>query len=310
MCIRDRFWQPNDHNTICALVVDVDHSDNWLLPMWELFGEHPELMPTWIIAKSDNGHGQLGWLIEPVATGPNSRRKPIDYAAAVLYALTAAFNGDHHFTNSRCWNPTWTGWSRGAGDVDFCHTAPRSLTALHAALVTADLWVTKPPENRRPTPVLHAEDAAGRNCHVFDSTRLRSHGTVADVAHAVNNQLANPLPVSEVEGIIRSIERWEATYGPPWARHGSFTVSAMSDEERELQRERGRRGGLANTAAQQQARAQGPAAASVTRSAQAIARAAMAKHYRDNGYTRKQIAEKMNTSPENVKRWLKQSRES
>lgn len=303
-----RYWQPNDHDAICALVVDID-TDNWLLPMWELIAEYPALMPSWIIEKRSNGHGQLGWLIEPVALGENARHHPIRYANAVRYALTHAFAGDPNFTNARCWNPTWAWEDNGAGEVTWGTVEPRSLGVLHDALTQAGLWVTET-HNRRPTPTLNPSAAPGRNCHVFDVARLRSGGTVADAAHAANDALDVPLSLTELNGIIRSIERWEAVNGAPWDRSGRHTVAHMTDEERERQRERGRRGGLADTEAQRAARAQGPAAASVTRSAEAVGRAATARAYKAQGLTNKQIAAKMNASLSSVHRWLRQTRES
>lgn len=79
----------------------------------------------------------------------------------------------------------------------------------------------------------------------------------------------------------------------------------MSDEVRKKLSEWGRKGGSANTDAQKAARAKGPAAASVIRSAEKVGRAAQAKELRAAGYTRKQIAEKMGISESTVKRLWK-----
>lgn len=147
-----QYWQPNDHSALCVLVVDID-ANNWLLPMWEIIANNLGLMPSWIIEKRSNRHGQLGWLIEPVATGENARIHPITYANAVRYALTQAFSGDANFSNARCWNPTWTGWAAGNGDVTWGIVEPRPLGMLRDALQQAGLWVTET-HTRRPTPVL------------------------------------------------------------------------------------------------------------------------------------------------------------
>lgn len=304
-------WQPNDHNTVCVLVVDID-TDNWVLPFWEIIADNPALMPTWVIEKRSNGHGQLGWLIEPVATGENSRIRPITYANAVRYALTKAFGGDEGYVNSRSWNPTWDGWAAGKGDVNWGLGAciePRSLGVLREALQQAGLWVTKP-RAYRPKPAARREGTPGRNCHVFDAARLRTSGTVKEAAQRANNALDTPLSVIELNGIIRSIERWEAKYGPPWDRSDAYSLRYMTEDQRERLRERGRRGGLAGTDKQQEARAQGPAAASVVRSAEAIGRAATARAYKDQGFSNKEIAEKMGAGLTSVKRWLRQTRDS
>lgn len=301
-----RFWQPNDHDALCVLVVDID-ANNWVLPFWEMINDYPALMPSWVIEKRENGHGQLGWIIEPVALGENARHQPIRYALAVLHALTQAFGGDENFSNARCWNPTWAWANNGAGEVTWGIVEPRPLGMLRDALQQAGLWTTKK-YNRRPTPVLDVDSARGRNCHVFDVARMRSRGTVEDAAHAANDALDVPLALGELNGIIRSIERWEAMHGPPWDRNGS--VKHMTDEELQRQRERGRRGGLVNSDKQREARAKGTQAAASVRSAEAVGRAATAREYKTQGLSNKQIAQRMGASLSSVKRWLRQTRES
>lgn len=300
-----RFWQPNDHNTLCVLVVDID-SNNWVLPFWQMMVDYPELWPSWVIEKRKNGHGQLGWIIERVSTGENARNQPIRYANAVRYALTKAFGGDENFSNARCWNPTWAWEDNGAGEVTWGIIEPRPLSTFYEALQRADLWTIKK-HNRRPAVVDPVNSAPGRNCHVFDVARLRSRGSVAEAAHAANDALPIPLSPAELNGIIRSIERWEAVNGPPWDRRGAYSVRYMSEEERELQRERGRRGGLVNSQKQQQARAQGPQSSAVIRSAEAVGRAATARALKDKGFSNKEIAQKMDAGLTSVKRWLRQT---
>ena len=305
-------WQINDHKTICALVVDID-SDNWLLPMWNIIANNLLLMPSWIIEKSQSngGHGQIGWIIERVSTGENAPNHPIHYANAVRYALTKAFEGDEGYVNSRAWNPTWDGWANGAGEVTWGITQPRPLGRLYDALKKAGLWTTKP-YNRRSvrTSTDDIKAAPGRNSHVFNTARLRKRGSVAAAAHAANNALPEPLSLTELRGIIRSIERWEAVNGPPWDRKGAYSVSGMTDEARQRLREQGRRGGLVNSDKQQQARAQGPQSSAVIRSAEAVGRVATARELQQQGFTKNEIAKQMNVHPGTVKRWLRQSRNS
>ena len=303
-------WQINDHKTVCALVVDID-SDNWLLPMWNIIANNLDLMPSWIIEKRSNGHGQIGWIIERVSTGENAPNQPIHYANAVRYALTKAFDGDEGYVNSRAWNPTWAWEDNGAGEVKWGIVEPRPLGTFYEALKKAGLWTTKP-YNRRSvrTSTDDIEAAPGRNSHVFNTARLRKRGSVAAAAHAANNALPEPLSLTELRGIIRSIERWEAVNGPPWNRKGAYSVSGMTDEARTRLREQGRRGGLVNSDKQQQARAQGPQSSAVIRSAEAVGKAATARELQQQGFTKKEIAEKMNVHPGTVKRWLRQSRNS
>ena len=303
-------WQINDHKTICALVVDID-SDNWLLPMWHIIANNLNLMPSWIIEKRKNGHGQLGWLIERVSTGENAPNQPIHYANAVRYALTKAFDGDEGYVNSRAWNPTWDGWAAGAGEVKWGIVEPRPLGIFYEALKKADLWTTKPYSRRSVR--ISTDDikaAPGRNSHVFNTARLRKRGSVAAAAHAANNALPEPLSLTELRGIIRSIERWEAVNGPPWDRKGAYSVSGMTAEARQRLREQGRRGGLVNSDKQQHARAQGPQSSAVIRSAEAVGRVATARELQQQGFTKNEIAKQMNVHPGTVKRWFRQSRNS
>lgn len=138
---RYRFWQPNDHCTTCCLVVDIDREDDWMLDAMGVLRQHPDLRPSWIIQKVGNHHGQMGWFVEPIATGPTARLRPQQYGRAVRQALTNAFGGDQGFTNARCWNPFWTGWKRQSqGDVYLGPLGPRPLGELHAALTAAGLW--------------------------------------------------------------------------------------------------------------------------------------------------------------------------
>ena len=305
-------WQINDHKTICALVVDID-SNNWVLPFWEMMNDYPELFPSWVIEKSqrNGGHGQIGWIINAVSLGENSPNQPIHYANAVRYALTKAFDGDEGYVNSRAWNPTWDGWANGAGEVTWGIVEPRPLGTFYDALKKAGLWTTKT-YNRRSVRITtdDIEAAPGRNSHVFNTARLRKRGSVKDAAHAANEALPLPLSTTELNGIIRSIERWEAVNGPPWDRKGAYSVSGMTAEARQRLREQGRRGGLVNSDKQQHARAQGPQSSAVIRSAEAVGRVATARELQQQGFTKNEIAKQMNVHPGTVKRWLRQSRNS
>lgn len=302
---RYRFWQPNDHDTTCAIVVDIDR-DDWFLPVMQTLAEHPALRPSWIIERTGNHHGQIGWIIEAVATGNNAHKAPRRFLRSVTTALTTAFLGDPCFSNARCWNPTWTGWDT-AGQVWWGPTEPRSLGTLRAALVAADLWH---PSTGRQRPTVTRDASAGRNCYVFDAARLRASGSVAQAASAANDSLPDPLSASELRGIVRSIERWEARHGAPWTRRAGGT---MTPDEIERQRERGRKGRAVNSAAQQQqaaaAMAAGPAAAAVIRSAEATGRAATIRALADSGMSKSQIMDRLGVSKDTVRRALRRTME-
>ncbi|MEU3872182.1 replication initiation protein [Micrococcus luteus] len=290
------YWHPNSHQTTWVLAVDLDHDDALLRIFAAIQSGLP--LPSWILERGRNGHAQVGYIVERVATGPTARSHPIRYAAAVRHALTTALAGDPHFTNARMWNP-W-GWD-DQGRVIWGHTAPRSLGQLREALEAAGLWTAEGRRSAVPAPLLPAEAAEGRNSYIFHATRLRLSGTVAEVAHALNASLSAPLSPAELSGIIRSIERWEALHGPPWTRRSG---GAMTDDQRAAQAARGRKGGAAGTAAQRAARARGPAAAAVVRSAEAVGRAAQARALREAGHSVQAIQERMGLSRATVYRLL------
>lgn len=296
-----RYWQPNAHATTWVLVIDLDDPD----ALMSFFVAQSELglpLPSWFIEKGENGHGQAAYVIEHVSHGPSSRMAPQEYARDVRQALTNTFDGDQAFTNGRCWNPFWSGW-KDAGRVIWGSTQPRKLGELKTALQKAGCWDPKPPAGVRQ-PVAGSHDPeGGRNCFVFDQARLRSGGSVEDAAHAANDSLSHPLGPSELRGIIKSIEGWEARTG---RRGGNGT---MGDEQTERQRALGALGGGQHTDAQRAARAKGPAAAAAVRSAEAVGRAAIIVHWHEKGLTRRQIVEQTGFSESVVKRALRAARE-
>lgn len=306
---RYRFWHPNAHMTTWALIIDLD-TDDWLIPLLEVVNDHPRLRPSWIIEKAENGHGQVAWIIDRVSHGPKSLRSPQDFARDVRRALTNAFDADPHFTNARCWNPFWTGWEQEqAGKVFWGHTTPRPLGQLKEPLIDAGRWdttsrVVYTPSTKGTRTTDELPGSLGRNEWIFHTTRLRPHGTVAQVARDLNDELADPLDVAELNGIIRSIERYEAS-------GGRKPGSAMTAEDRKRQAQLGAKGGSRHTDKQLQQRAvlaKGPRAAAVVRTAEATGRAAMIVYWHEQGLSRRQIAERMDVSESTVKRALRAHR--
>lgn len=301
-----RFWHPNTHKTTWVLMIDLD-TDDWLIPLSEFIDDHPRLIPSWVIEKAENGHGQVGWIIDRVSHGPRSLRSPQEFARDVRRALTNAFEADPHFTNARCWNPFWEGWdTQQVGKVFWGHTTPRALGQLKEPLVDAGRWdptsrVSSTPSPKRTLATDEIPGARGRNEWIFHTTRLRPHGTVAQVAQDLNDKLTDPLDVAELNGIIRSIEQYEAS-------GGRKPGSAMTAEDRKRQAQRGAQGGSRHTDKQLQQRATLTHAAAVVRSAEATGRAAMIVYWHEQGLSRRQIAERMDVSESTVKRALKAHR--
>lgn len=311
-----RFWNPNAYMTTWVLIVDLD-TDSWLIPVMEFIQDHPDLTPSWVIEKGSNGHGQIAWMIEHVSHGPESKPKPQNLARMVRQALTNAFGGDQYFTNTRSWNPFWTGWKQhNAGDVIWFSTPPKPYTLRHlrSALMAADRWDISSPV--RFDPVSEASATADmstdmseimpgcRNQTLFDTTRKRHelglHGSVEEIAVQLNNQLSEPLSANELNTMIKSIEEYEG------GEKGSG--SAMSRQNRQKQAQRGAKGGSRNTEAQKAARAKGPEAAAAVRTAEATGRAAVIGYWHEQGLTRRQIMEKTGFSESTVKRGIREHR--
>lgn len=304
-----RFWRPNSAAVTWCLVVDCDEPES-LIHL--LFSGLPK--PSWVIEKTSNGHGQAGWIIEPVSTSATSRKAPQDFARDVRQALTNATCADTNFTNTRCWNPLWEGWKAGLGRVIWGHIEPRSLGDLHAALRDSGLWETAAEPDARPIPNLRPADVqaaeGSRNRFIFDFARLRPSGTVSEAAHTANALCAPPLPQSEVAGIVRSIERYEARTGRSTASGGGHR---MSDAMKALLAENGRLGGSKRTDAQQaqsaEALSKGSAAGVIVRQTEAVGRAAMAVHLSETeGLSAQQIADKLGCSRSTVMRALREHR--
>lgn len=294
---RYRYWHPNVHETTWVLTVDMDHPDSLMRYFEAVTAGLPQA--SWFIEKHENGHGQAGWIIEPVSHGPNSRIKPQIYARDVRQALTNSLDGDQAFTNARSWNPGWTGWPNH-GEVFPGPMLPRSLGALRAPLVASGMWNPTPPAKVAQNAVGALRTSAdSRNVAVFDYARLRAAGSVSAAAHVANASLSHPLSDSELRGIIRSIEKYEASHTRRTGGSGR-----MSDDQIKFQRAVGARGGAVNSDAQKAARAKGPDAASAVRAAEAIGRAATIRSLYEQGFSRAQIMTRMNVSRMTVFRAL------
>lgn len=302
------FWQPNCHNQVWVLAIDLDRDDA-LMHFFSVMTHHEIPPPSWIIEKSSNRHVQAAWIIERVPTGPNSRIKPQNFARLVRTALTNVFGADPNFTNARMWNPFWTGWeAENVGTVDWIDPTPYKLNELREPMMRTDGWNPYRPKEDSPSttagPVAVGHyTVTGRNVWVFNQARLRTHGSVAEAADLANWSLPNPLPPAEVNTIVRSISRYEAIHGK---RSGNGT---MTEEQRAVQRERGAKGGSRNTEAQKQARDAARDIANTMRTVRGVGRAAEVQMLHEQGLTRRQIMARLDVSESTVKRALRAARE-
>lgn len=313
-----RFWSPNAHNCIWVLTIDLDRDDS-LLHFYSVLSHHNLAAPSYIIEKFENGHAQAGWFIERVATGPNSRPKPQEYARSLRQALTNAFGADQGFTNSKMWNPFWSQWQEAElGRVIWGVDIPRPMGAIHEPLKAAGLWHTygraTAGETKRssgntllrysdPVPATGPINVEGsRNVYLFQKTRKRPHGNVSDYAHALNARLTNPMKEYDLLPVIRSIEQWETLHD----RDGG--AADISDEERARLSEMGRRGGNANTEAQREARSKGTQSAAVMRSAEADGRRALICSLAAEGWSQSRIMAHTGYSRSTVARALRDTK--
>lgn len=285
-----------------ALFVDVDRPG----AVVDIFSLLPtEIAPSWVI-ETPNG-AQAGWFIDPVDLRDTARPHPIRYARAVGKALAQALDGDplvDPLSPSRVRNPAY----EHAGTFATGTPPIYQLGQLHEALKAADLWPQHELilHNARPIvqPQVGSITSGERNTGVFDAARYVAYvgGDYKAEAWAANDRCDAPLPANEVQHIINSISRYMARCGH--TRHDGPTT-AMPDTMRQALADMGRRGGLANTPAQQAARAKGPAAAATARKKRAHQKAKHAQHLRRKGYSRQQIAAKLGRTLSTISRYLR-----
>lgn len=286
-----------------ALVVDVDRPEAVL----EIFEAIPaEISPSWVVETRRGA--QAGWLIDPVDLRETAKEHPIRYAQAVGHALRAAVNGDEAvdpLTPSRVRNPAYE-----RAELRAPATPPvYSLRELHQALKAADLWPQGPRLTGRTVhQAAGAANAAAitegtRNQTIFDAARYAAYRGEdhAAVAWETNDAAETPLHATEVHGIIRSITRYMNR-----TRHSQANATVvMPSQMRDLLSEMGRRGGLANTAAQRAARALGTRASIAARKHRTDQKARRAQRMHTRGHTRGHIAATLGTSLPTLCRWLR-----
>ncbi|MDS1112725.1 replication initiation protein [Gordonia westfalica] len=214
-----RYIEANPQAMSNLLVVDIDHPDAALRAL-SAQGSHP--MPNAIVSNRANGHAHAVWaLAEPVIRTEYARRKPLAYAAAVNEALRRAVDGDKGYSGLITKNPVHEHW-----DTEWLHAELRSLPHL-----ADELGARMPPANWRSQKARRANPVGlGRNCSLFDSARVWAYqearrirlrneyptsedadlllARLVEVAHEINTEFGEPLPVAEVRACVASIHRW------------------------------------------------------------------------------------------------------
>lgn len=296
---RFEFYQPSP--AFCrALVIDIDHvfATNYV------FDLPREIYPHAVIFTSQGV--QAFWLIEGVPLTSKAHQAPIRFARDVAELLRRACAGDpvvNALSPSKCRNPLY----EGAEVVYPADCPPYVLKTLSGAL-RAFLRASEPlggteARSSRPEPVWGDLKAGQRNETIFQTIRRTAYrgGDFEAQAYELNELCNPPLPLSEVAGIVRSVQKFmETRFSPSEARREPG--EPVPEPLREFMAEIGRKGGSRKTEAQTQALARGRVAGNAVKSAQAIGRRAQIQALKEAGYKQREVAEKMGVTVRTVQR--------
>ena len=229
MALKKRYIQYNPPGYLSFLIVDCDYAgakDAWKVENLPT--------PTWTTTNPINGHAHLCWALTSPVWGGGKNKSPSRLFKAVLEAYRKALRGDVGFACLLTKNPLNTGWHLES-ECDF--------TTYDLAELMSCVKLEKVTKNKIPT----IRQDIGRNCTLFDKLRFfaYSHARNFDCpdsfydaleaeAEKINYTFSEPLPMSEVRSVSRSISRFSY-------------VACVEHDERFLQRQavRGRKGGVA-----------------------------------------------------------------
>lgn len=236
------------------LVFDLDYDYLTARQRWAWPNLPP---PTIAVVNPENHHAHLYYALEaPVCTSEAGRDGPLRYAAAIEAAYTLALGADPGFAGLLGKNPLHASW----------------LLETHARLYSL-AWLADHVDLPRRPPVREAA-GLGRNCTLFDELRTWAYQWVRQYKRngaraeqwraalegqaAALNQFSSPLPESEVRATARSVAGWT------WRKFSDANFATV-------QAARGRRGGLAKGAANEDKRASARLMAAAGQSGRAIA---------------------------------------
>ena len=265
------YIQPNQPNSKTWLMFDVDRrtspeqiTDDLNLPAPNLFIQNPQ-----------NGHAHVLYSLDvAVHHNESSSRHAIRFAAAVDCALSSAMGADAGYVGLITKNPVHERWRTYQGSA-----MPYSLGEL------SDYVDLKPYNDKRK----HLPEVGlGRNCTLFDKTRTWAYqarrngewqdfnqwaGAVLDKGMTYNHVFSQPLPLSEVKAVAKSIAKWV------WA---NITPQAFA----RIQSARGRKSG--------ESRRQGR-----------LFKLSRAMQLLDDGYTQVEVAAMLEVSDRQIRTWIK-----
>ena len=235
-------WKQVEHRTATShtgIYLDVDRPFGEVQVVVDAMGV-PQ--PSVSIVRKANGHAHVAWFLEaPVHRYPHASTKPLQWLARVGDYYASTLGADHGYTGVLFRNASLP-------RVGFLHRFGRrqgwSLPELSDYIPTG--W-------RRPAKRV---TGIGRNCDTFsacmawagrEENRKRSVWEAAMAANELNDPL---LSISELRGIVRSVEKYRAE----WEARGWHRPEWIAK-----QAARGRRSGLerATRASERRGRALG-----------------------------------------------------
>lgn len=244
--LKQPYIQANPPHLRVWSIFDVDRVGGALA--WEDAGLPP---PTWSACNTENGHAHLvyGLTVPVLVDSPDMRQLPLRYLCAVEAAFRAKLDADSGYTGLITKNPAFPDWRILRG--------PRASFELGELAEYVDLLKFAP--KRKPEHV-----GLGRNVTLFDDLRHYAYQNVKgykraercayfewqkdinDKAMTRNGDFPNPLDAREVRHIAKSVAKWT------WR---NFDVDASDAKFSKVQAHRGKLGGLAKGAANEDKRA-------------------------------------------------------
>ena len=209
--INKAYAQFNPRNSISWLCYDLD-SDTARFD----WNDRSCAPPNILALSKATGHGHAFYGIDPaVHNNDTSRPGPLRYLASIDVAMTTELEADPGFAQLVAKNPLHSKW-----DVLTPRIRLYNLDEL-ASWVDLDKYR----DRRRRLP----EVGYGRNCTLFERTRLRAYrmrreewlgeeffaSAVLGVAHTYNAAFTAPLPASEVRSTAKSISKWTWSHMSP-----------------------------------------------------------------------------------------------
>ena len=193
-------------NSYPSLIFDLDGRDATMRLAYLI---ENALLPrfSWAVTRPRSGGTHVVWnLARPVHRGATARKHPLSKLARIADYYAIELGADVGYTGVLSHNPMSKAQGRGLVTTWGSRRDPYSLEELAAVIPKG--W------RRPPTP----STAIGRNCGLFASCMKWSGSPtnvgcdVLTVALTLNLQFEPPLPVDEVEGIAKSVERYRARW--------------------------------------------------------------------------------------------------